>query len=104
MNDSVTTDSEFIHELSMGGSLENSGVFPTYFIFLDLPKHIEFRSQNLPILSEGLEMDFDLTIRNPRDVRKSKRISGIHVISRCLLKFGGKHSGIAQYLEWKSIR
>jgi|688.fasta_scaffold1927774_1 hypothetical protein len=81
----------------------SSGIFPTYFIFTDLPKHIEFRTENLPILREGMEVDFDLNIKNPRDPKKTKRIEGTHRASRIVLKYGGKRSGFTQYVEWKII-
>ena len=85
------------------GLHRESGVFPTYFIFVDLPKHIEFRAQDLPILKEGTQMEFDITLRNPKDHNKQKKIQGMHIISRSLLKYGGKRSGIVQYLEWKTM-
>lgn len=81
-----------------------SGVFPTYFVFVDLPKHIEFRTDDLPILNKGMEMDFDVNIRNPRDPKKVKRIEGNHIASRILLKYGGKRPGITQYVEWKVMK
>ena len=80
-----------------------SGTFPTYFVFLDLPKHIEFRFSDLPLMKEGTKVEFDMNIRNPRDPRRTKRICGLHIISRCVLKCGGKRTGITQYIEWKSI-
>jgi hypothetical protein len=73
-------------------------------VFLDLPKHIEFRAQDLPLLREGLVMDFNLTIRNPKDPKRTRKIEGSHVINRIILKYGGKRSGVTQYIEWMALK
>lgn len=82
----------------------SQGTFPTYFVFIDLPKHIEFRFQDLPILQEGLVMEFDLNIKNPKDPSRSRKIQGSHILNRCILKCGGKRAGITQYIEWKAVK
>jgi hypothetical protein len=80
-----------------------SGVVPTFFVFLDLPRHVEFRAPDGPVLAEGTEVEFELTIRSTRDPRKTIPISGTHVLHRRVLRFGGKRPGLSQYLEWKSV-
>jgi len=85
-------------------NLNQSGIFATFFVFVDLPKHIEFRSQDLPILKEGTFMDFNISIRNPKDPKKVRKIEGLHLVSRSILKYGGKRPGLTQYLEWKSVK
>lgn len=96
-----SSESRSVNKLSF---TESGGVFPTYFVFLDFPKHIEFRFQDLPLLQEGTKVDFDLTIKNPLDLKKSRKINGTYVINRSILKIGGKRSGLTQYLEWKLIK
>lgn len=93
-----------INSLDLKDFRTTSGCFPTYFVFTDLPKHIEFRTEDLPILKEGMEVDFELNIRNPRDPKKTKRIEGLHVITRIILKYGGKRSGFTQYVEWAVMK
>ena len=82
----------------------NDGVFPTFFVFLDLPKHIEFRSQNLPLLKEGTIVEFNITLKNFKDPTRNKKILGPHMINRSILKYGGKRPGLTQYIEWKSMK
>ena len=79
------------------------GVFPTYFVFIDLPHHIEYRSQDLPLLNEGTVVDFDIQILSLKDRRRVTPVQGPHILTRGVLKYGGKRHGITQYLEWKSI-
>jgi len=74
----------------------------TFFVFVDLPKHVEFRAPNIPILSEGTVVDFNLTIRSLKDVRKTIPIRGPHTLQRSILTYGGKRPGLIQFLEWKS--
>lgn len=85
----------------IGGS---TGSVQTYFVFVDLPRHVEFRSPDLPLLDEGTVVDFDLTIRSLKDPRKTLPVRGRHVVQRSLLKFGGKRAGLVQYLEWRLIK
>src|SRR5580704_15629459 len=63
-----------------------SGSVRTIFIFTDLPKHIEFRAGNCPLLNIVITMEFDLLIQNPQEP-KSRKIVGSHIIERIILKY-----------------
>jgi len=76
----------------------------TFFVFIDLPKHVEFRAPNIPILPEGTVIDFNLTIRSLRDVRKTIPIQGPHILQRSVLTYGGKRPGLVQFMEWTSYK
>jgi hypothetical protein len=72
----------------------------TFLIFTDLPKHIEWRVSDFPILQEGESIDFDMNLINPRDTKRTRKISGSYIISRRVLKYSTtKPSGFSQYLE-----
>lgn len=88
---------------SVGSSSEGS--VRTVFVFLDLPRHVEFRAGDLPLMEEGLEMEFDLSITSPKDPRKTRKIEGKYKVVRRALKFNGNRPGLkgmTQYLEWDS--
>lgn len=79
-----------------------SGKVRTVFIFLDLPKHIEFRAGELPLMSEGTEIVFNAVIKNPQDPRRQRKIEGPYRVTRRILKYEtGRASllGLTQYLE-----
>jgi len=76
----------------------------TFFVFVDLPKHVEFRVPSVPLLPEGTVIDFNLTIRSLKDVRKTIPVQGPHVLQRSVLTYGGKRPGLVQFLEWKAIK
>jgi len=82
---------------------KEEGIFPTFFIFMDLPKHLEYRVQNMPLLKEGMIVDFNLNINDLRSFRHPKIIKGNHIINKCVFKYGGKRPGLVQYVEWKAI-
>ena len=86
------------------GALAPVNDFATFFVFLDLPKHVEFRASSVPLLNVGDEVEFDLTIRSLKDPKRSIPISGLHRVERRFLKFGGKRPGFSQYIEWRLIR
>lgn len=86
------------------GSSTTNGSIKTYFVFLDLPRHVEFRVSDMPLLEEGTLMDFDLTIRSLKNPKKTIPIQGTHTLFRRVLKFGGKRPGLAQFLEWKVVK
>lgn len=95
-------------QMRASGTQEKSGAsregsVRTVFVFLDLPRHVEFRAGDLPLMEEGLEMEFDLSITSPKDPRKTRRIEGKYKVVRRALKFNGNRpgmKGMTQYLEW----
>ena len=78
----------------------SSGVFRTFFIFHDLPYHLELRVDDCPLMGENLISDFDFTVRNPKDLNRKYVISGTYSLYKRTIKFGGKYPGFTQYLEW----
>ena len=86
-------------------SLAGVGKIRTFFIFLDLPVHYEFRVDDLPIFPEGTIVDMDLDLKDPRSER-SRSIRGRHVVLQRKLMYTTKRCskmGLTQYLEWKSV-
>ena len=84
----------------------SSGNVRTVFVFTDLPRHIEFRAGELPLLAEGTIVEFNIELKNPRDPKKVRRVEGRHKIVRAVLKYETERasaSGLTQYLEWKPV-
>ena len=83
-------------------SLHNTAAsgFRTYFVFKEFPKYIEFRASDMPLLTAGLLVFFDVSIINPRDPTKKRRIYGNHELVNVILRYGGKHDGLTQYCIW----
>jgi hypothetical protein len=79
----------------------------TYFIFLDLPVHMEYSVIPMPHLAVGTIIEFDLVLRNPKDPRKIREIKGKYYLKNCKLtyisneKLTSKRSGLVQYMEWE---
>ncbi len=98
-----------IHDESIEGFILDSSVsessrggIRTFFIFLDLPQHLEFRVGEIPLLSEGIELELEIALKHPRNPRKIRRICGKHTIIRRVLKYTTTRSGLmglSQYLE-----
>ena len=80
------------------------GSVKTFYVFTDLPRHVEFRVQDMPVLEVGCVVEFDLMVRNPKDTGKTFPIIGAHVVKRRVLKHGGKAPGLVQFLEWEAVR
>jgi len=77
----------------------------TYLVFLDLPFHYEFRVSDMPILSEGMIIEFGLDLKDPKS-KKSRRIEGPHVLVRRKLVYSTLRSsniGLSQYLEFSKL-
>lgn len=87
------------------GSSSGSGV-RTFLVFLDLPKHVEFRTDGFPLLEVGAEVDFDLTVKDPQGARKPREVKGPYRVKRRVLKFStgrASKSGFSQYLEFEPV-
>lgn len=75
----------------------------TFFIFLDVPRHFEFRAGSLPRLSVKDKVEFDLSLRNPRDPTKTRKISGTYEVRSIRMKYEASKAGLqglSQYVEW----
>lgn len=74
----------------------------TFLVFLNLPKHVEFRVEGWPLLTEGTVVDFDLQVKESPSVRKPYDVVGPYRVKRRVLRFStGRPSraGFVQYLE-----
>lgn len=78
------------------------GSLRTFLVFLDLPKHVEFRVEGWPLLDEGTVVDFDLQVKDSPSARKPRDVIGPYRVKRRVLRFvTGRPSrqGLSQYLE-----
>lgn len=80
------------------------GSVRSFLVFLDYPKHVEFRVDGFPVLEEGTVVDFDLLIKDPQGGRKPWECKGPYRLKRRVLKFSmgrPSKSGFTQYLEFE---
>lgn len=78
----------------------------TFFVFLDVPRHVEYRVDDMPLLPEGTIVEFSLNVKNPRDPTKSRDINGPYKVIRRKLKYlsdSPGRRGLSQYLEWEPL-
>ena len=88
------------YQIDRSGAL-NSGV-RTFFIFTDLPQHLEYRAGEMPLIPEWQTITLDLSLRNPRNPTKVRRVQGDYQVSKQILKYSSsdrKRMGLTQYLE-----
>lgn len=84
-------------------NINSSGAVRTYFVFLDLTNHIEFRVADLPLMVKDDQVSFDFSIRSRTNSNKIIKIQGAYLLKNRILKYGGKHPGLTQYCEWEKI-
>jgi len=75
----------------------------TVFVFLDVPKHVEFRAGDLPLMDVGTQVSFNMTLEDPQDRRRRWKIEGLYRVKKRLLKYENGRpslSGMTQYIEW----
>lgn len=78
---------------------EPPGCVRTFFVFADLPKHIEYRVHSMPLLPEGTVLRLDrITLRDPADRRRVRLVEGEHRVMNRRLVYSTT-SGLLQYLE-----
>lgn len=85
-----------------------SGVVRTVFVFLDLPVHLEFRALQMPLVPEGLVIEFDdMKIRDPAGrPGREWTIQGPHRVARRKCVYSSRRpslSGLTQYLEMRQV-
>jgi hypothetical protein len=73
----------------------------TVGIFLDSPIYLETLLSNMPLLSKGIEIEFDDMVANHIKVVRQYEISGVYVVESVSLKYGSKHSGLTQYVRFR---
>ena len=75
------------------------GAVRTFFVFTDLPKHIEYRVQPMPLIPEGTVIRFErLSLRDPSNRRRVRVVDGEHSVLHRRLVYSPA-SGLLQYLE-----
>lgn len=79
------------------------GLVRTVLVFTDLPVHIEFAAQPMPLLEKGTVLDFDLVLSDPRDTRKRRHVSGDYEVAARKLRYSSK-SALSQYLELTPVK
>ena len=92
--------------LAFGSSVVSGGNIRTFFIFLDLPQHLEFRAGEMPIMSSGDHIELDIALKHPRNHKKMRKINGKYLINQRILKYSSGRSnlmGLSQYLELKPV-
>jgi hypothetical protein len=74
----------------------------TYLVFKDLPVHVEYRTNDMPLIPEGIEIRFKASLRHPNFPKRIRKMDGIYkVIKRRLIYSSDRPSaqGLSQYLE-----
>ncbi|HED37377.1 MAG TPA: hypothetical protein ENI76_03915 [Ignavibacteria bacterium] len=82
------------------------GNIRTVLIFLDLPVHCEFRLDPIPILMEGMIIEFNELKINVPDSLKDKIVCGPYIIKRSKYVYASNrpsNRGLTQYLEMEPV-
>jgi hypothetical protein len=69
----------------------------TYFIFTDLPVHLEYRVHDLPLMQEKTIINFNISLKHPKDPTRIRAVNGEYTVSRNKLMYSS--DGLVQYLE-----
>ena len=71
----------------------------TFFVFVDLPKHVEYKVQPMPLLPEGTVIRFHrISLRDPASPKRVRVVEGDHLVLHRRLVYSST-SGLLQYLE-----
>ena len=73
----------------------------TYLVFLDLPVHYEYKVPNMPMVMEGVVIEFFLALKDPR-TGHSRTIEGSYKVTRRKLVYRTDRpslAGLTQYIE-----
>ena len=97
-----TTETTDVEETAQ---LEGRSVVRTFFVFTDLPVHYEYRVHDMPLIPEGLEIEFDTVLENPKDPTLKRRVSGPYRVRRKVRYSTSQPSklGLTQYLELSPV-
>jgi hypothetical protein len=74
----------------------------TFLIFLDVPKHVEYQVSDWPVMNMGQQINVKTVLRDPQNLKKSKKIDGIYIIKNVNLNYSldrTSRSGLSQYIE-----
>lgn len=86
--------------------LETGSTVRTFLVFMDLPVHYEYRVHDMPILPEGMEIEFDTVLTNPSDPTLKRRVTGPYCVSRRKIRYSTNQPsklGLTQYLELSPV-
>lgn len=77
----------------------------TFFVFLDIPVHVEYHAGDVPLMLEKTVIGFRASLRNPRNLKQVRKIDGDYEVFRRRLLYSteGQNAGLVQYLELKPI-
>jgi hypothetical protein len=79
----------------------NSGNVRTFFVFTDLPRLIEYRAGEMPLIPSG-NIELDIALKNPKFPNRTVRIKGMYKIVHQKLMYSTVRAGkmgLSQYLE-----
>lgn len=74
----------------------------TFAVFLDAPVHVEYRLNDMPLISEGVKIGFKLGLKHPRDPKLIRNVDGEYEVKRRMLRYEPDKPGapgLSQYLE-----
>ncbi len=78
----------------------SGGGVRTFFVFTDLPKHVEYRVHPMPLLPEGTILRIDrIPLKDPKDPRRIRVVEGEYCVMNRRLVYSSVMSGLLQYLE-----
>lgn len=80
----------------------SSGLIRTFFVFLELQAHVEYRVSDLPLMPEGVLIDLSMSLRHPTNPKRARTVDGTYLIRRRKLVYttqSPKKMGLTQYLE-----
>ena len=85
----------------MYGLEKENQLVRSYFIFTDLPIHVEYAAGLLPLLNEGRVINFELSLKNPKNPKKVREVNGAYLVSKIKLTFATRDQklGLTQYIE-----
>lgn len=85
---------------------ESEAAMRTFLIFTDLPVHYEYRVHDMPLIPEGLEIEFDTVLKNPADTARERRVAGPYCVRRRKVRYSTTQPsklGLTQYLELSPV-
>lgn len=80
--------------------------FRTFFIFSNIPIHIELFGGFLPLFSPGTQAEFNIQVKDPRNHRHEFPVVGLFEVSSRKLIYQteiSRKTGFSQYIEWSLV-
>lgn len=77
----------------------SGGSVRTFFVFVDLPKHVEYKVHPMPLLPDGTTLRMDrISLKDPSDRRRVRVVEGEYRVMNRRLVYSTS-LGLLQYLE-----